>query len=66
METISIREKTTGVPLEKQKLAVCSGCRVEYPRQEMVYLHEGHHDNLHFFNGGLVCRPCARRNGVAY
>jgi len=32
----------------------------------MVAVQEGHHDNLVFFGGEKVCKPCARRNGVSY
>jgi hypothetical protein len=51
---------------EKPKLAVCPGCGGKYPRREMVYLHEETHDNLTFFNGERVCKPCARRYGVSH
>ena len=64
MDTISIREKTPEVPLEST--ARCAGCRESFPKKDLITVHEGHHDNLHFFNGDLICRPCARSNGVAY
>jgi len=32
----------------------------------MVYLHEETHDNLTFFNGERICKPCARRYGVSH
>ena len=53
-------------PTAKTKTARCAGCRLEYPRKEMVAVQEGHHDNLVFFGGEKVCKPCARRNGVSY
>jgi hypothetical protein len=44
----------------------CAGCRRRFPRRELVEVHEGRHDGLHFFDGDKVCRSCARRNGVSY
>jgi hypothetical protein len=44
----------------------CAGCRQEFPKAQLITVHEGRHDNLHFFSGDRVCRPCARANGVAY
>jgi hypothetical protein len=38
-------------PTHKPKTASCVGCRVEYPRREMVYLHQENHDNLTYFHG---------------
>jgi hypothetical protein len=64
VDTISIRETTTEVPPENPNLAVCSGCRGEYPEKDLTTVHEGHHDNLVFFHGDRICRPCARVNGV--
>jgi hypothetical protein len=66
VDTTSIREKTPEVPLEKPKMTVCAGCRVEYPQKDLISVHEGRHDNLHFFHGDLVCRKCARSNGVEF
>jgi hypothetical protein len=40
---------------EKPTTAVCAGCPGEYPRREMVYLHEENHDNLVYFHGDRVC-----------
>jgi hypothetical protein len=51
---------------EKPTTAVCAGCPGEYPRREMVYLHEENHDNLDFFDGNRVCQCCARRFGLSY
>jgi hypothetical protein len=34
--------------------------------QELVEVHEGRHDNLVFFDGDLLCRPCAREGGVEF
>ena len=45
---------------------MCAGCGGEYPRREMVELHPEMHDNIVFFDGDKVCKPCARRNGVSY
>ena len=53
-------------PTVELKTARCAGCRLEYPRREMVYLHEETHDNLTYFHGERVCRLCARRSGVSY
>jgi hypothetical protein len=53
------------IPPETPKTAKCAGCRGEYPRREMVTVHEGRHDGLYFFDGDNVCHPCARRNGVS-
>jgi hypothetical protein len=44
----------------------CAGCGHSFRKQELITAHEGHHDNLHFFNGERICRPCARRNGVEF
>jgi hypothetical protein len=54
------------IPTEKPKTAVCAGCRGEYPRRELVTVHEGHHDGLVYFHGAKLCRPHARRNGVEF
>ena len=53
-------------PTEKPKMAVCSGCGGKYPRKELIALHEDNHDNLTYFQGERVCRPCVRRSGVSY
>ena len=66
MDTRSIRAALNEVPAEKPKTAVCAGCLGEYPRCEMVQLHEDNHDNLTYFHGDRLCRPCARSNGVAF
>jgi hypothetical protein len=66
VDTRSIRTPSTEVPQEKPKTARCAGCGGEYPRKEMVYLHEENHDNLTYFHGERACKPCARRNGVSY
>jgi hypothetical protein len=58
--------RTPTIRPEREKVAVCSGCGGKYPRKELIYLHEDNHDGLVFFNGGRVCKPCARRNGVDY
>jgi hypothetical protein len=44
----------------------CAGCGDSYCKQDLITVHEGRHDNLHFFNGDLICRPCARANGVEF
>jgi hypothetical protein len=51
---------------EKPTTAVYAGCSGEYPRREMVYLHEENHDNLVLFHGDRVCQCCARRFDVSY
>jgi hypothetical protein len=53
-------------PTHKPKTASCVGCRVEYPRREMVYLHQENHDDLTYFQGERMCKPCAPRNGISY
>ncbi len=64
MDTISIREKTPEVRGESTQK--CAGCRESFPKAELITVHEGRHDNLHFFTGDRVCKSCARANGVAY
>jgi len=69
VDTISIRENTPEVPPSEarhKELAVCSGCRVEYREKQLITVHEGHHDNLTFFDGDRVCRKCARVGGVEF
>ncbi len=66
MDTLSIREKTPEVPAREATQEECAGCRESFRREEFITVHEGCHDNLHFFNGDLVCRPCARANGVEF
>jgi hypothetical protein len=44
----------------------CVGCRQSLPRRELVVGDDDRHDNLAFFDGDKLCRPCARRNGVSY
>jgi hypothetical protein len=51
---------------EKPKVAVCSGCGGKYPHRELIELTEDNHDNLTYFHGERVCRPCSHRNGVSY
>ncbi len=66
VDTISIRTDSPEVLPENPKLAVCSGCRGEYPKKDLITVHEGRHDNLHFFNGDRICKSCARANGVEF
>jgi hypothetical protein len=66
VDTRSIRTPSTEVPQEKPKTARCAGCRGEYPRKEMVHLHEDNHDNLTYFHGDHLCRRCADAAGVDY
>jgi hypothetical protein len=44
----------------------CAGCGRRLPKQDLITVHEGHHDNLHFFNGDRICKSCARANGVEF
>jgi hypothetical protein len=53
-------------PTEKPKTAPCAGCRESFPRRELVTVHDGRHDGLHFFDGDSVCKPCARRSRVTF
>jgi hypothetical protein len=46
--------------------AKCTRCRETFRRSKLVVVHEGLHDNLVYFHGDELCRPCARRNGVSY
>ena len=46
--------------------ARCVGCPERFPRRKLVTVREGRHDDLVFFDGDKVCRPCARRNGVEF
>jgi len=32
----------------------------------MVYLHQENHDDLTYFQGERMCKPCAPRNGISY
>jgi hypothetical protein len=41
------------------------GCRQRFPRRELLIVQDDRHDNVVFFDGDKVCRPCARRNGVS-
>ena len=59
-----IREKSPEVPAESAWK--CAGCRESFRKQELITAHEGHHDGLHFFKGDVICKPCARANGVAF
>jgi hypothetical protein len=64
VDTTSIRETTPEVLLEKP--LKCAGCGQSFLKEQHITVHEGRHDNLHFFHGDLVCRPCARANGVDF
>jgi len=46
--------------------AKCAGCRKRLSRRALVVVYEGMHDNLVYFHGDKLCRPCAQRNGVAF
>ncbi len=50
----------------KAKTATCDGCGQRFPHRQLVEVLEGHHDNLRYFDGEMVCRPCADRDGVIY
>jgi hypothetical protein len=52
--------------LPKPRTAECVGCRQRFPRRELLIVQDDRHDNVVFFEGDKVCRPCARRNGVSY
>jgi len=66
----TIRISPAGDPFTVKKpigrTAKCAGCRRRFSRRELVIVHEGMHDNLVYFHGAPLCRPCARRNGVSY
>jgi hypothetical protein len=49
-----------------ERAYACAGCNRRLPKQDLITVHEGHHDNLHFFHGDRICKPCARRNGVEF
>ncbi len=51
---------------KKPKTVPCSGCGRKHPHQELIELHEDNHDDLTYFHGDRVCKPCARGNGVSY
>ena len=52
--------------VEKHQTAKCAWCHETFSRGKLVTVHGGHHDNLVFFDGDRICRPCARRNGASY
>ena len=56
----------TPQPSARTTEAKCAFCRSEFPRGELIEVHEGYHDNLTFFNGESICKPCARANGVEF
>ncbi len=60
-----IRENPPKVT-KREATEKCAACRERFPKRDLITVHEGRHDNLHFFHGDLICRPCARANGVAY
>lgn len=52
-----------------RQTANCEGCGERFPLREMVECVDGggsfaNHDNLRYFDGDLVCFPCADRDGV--
>ncbi len=66
MDTTIVREKPPEVPAEKLRTAVCDGCGEHHIRRDLITVHEDNHDNLTYFHGDLLCRPCARRGGVSF
>jgi hypothetical protein len=60
----SIRNDSPEVTPDKR--IRCAGCRQEFPKQELITVHEGRHDNLHFFHGDRICKSCARVGGVEF
>jgi hypothetical protein len=64
VDTLSIREKAPEVRGESTQK--CAGCRDSFRKQDLITVHEGHHDDLHFFNGDRICKSCARANGVEF
>ena len=60
----SIREKTPEVPAGEQ--LECAGCGDSFHKQDLITVHDGHHDNLTFFSGDRICKPCARAGGVEF
>ena len=44
----------------------CSGCGGRFAGRELTQLHEDNHDDLTYFDGDLLCPPCADNAGVEY
>ena len=44
----------------------CAGCRERFPRRELIELHPAMHDNLHYFHGERLRRPCAKHARVRF
>jgi len=65
VDTLSIREKTPQVPIG-EATDKHAGCGDSFRKQDLITVHEGRHDNLTFFNGESICKPCARAGGVEF
>ena len=65
MDTTILRESPPKVTVREAN-DECAGCGNSFCKQDLITVHEGRHDNLTFFNGDLVCRKCARANGVEF
>jgi hypothetical protein len=65
VDTTIVREKSPDVLLS-EVARKCAECRESFPKAELITVHEGRHDNLHFFNGDRICKSCARANGVEF
>jgi hypothetical protein len=66
MDTIRIHPAGDPFSAKQEPTAKCAGCRKRLSRRALVVVHEGMHDNLVYFHGDKVCKPCARRNGIAF
>ena len=66
MDTRRIPPAGDPFTVRQEPSAKCTGCRQRFSRRALIVVHEGMHDNLIYFHGDKLCRPCARRNGVCY
>jgi len=54
----TLKDSASAPPAEKT--TPCAGHRSEYPPRELIEVRPDRHDNLVFFAGRCVCKPCAR------
>jgi len=54
----TLKDSASAPPAEKT--SPCAGYRSEYPPRELIEVRPDRHDNLVFFAGDRVCKPCAR------
>jgi hypothetical protein len=56
----------TAATIARAKSGVCAGCGLRFRWRELVYLGEGNHDSLTYFDGDHLCRSCANAAGVEH